>query len=57
MANKPLPKIACKAHGCWKVQEYRGQKNCIYCDKELNRFHVASQIAIQGQAQHTAAQN
>lgn len=55
MANKPLPKITCNRAGCWKVQEYRGQ--CIHCEKRLNNWDVASQIAIQGQAVRANAQN
>lgn len=31
--NKPLPEVACNK--CWKRQQYRSQKACLHCGKEL----------------------
>jgi len=53
--NKPLPVIYCKS--CYLTQDFRGQTTCIHCGKTLSNWSVASQIAIQGKAEHTNAQN
>jgi hypothetical protein len=57
MANKPLPKITCNRTGCWKVQEYRGQKDCIHCQKPLNNWSVASQLLVKGELHGTSFEN
>ena len=42
---KPLPVIYCKA--CFYTQDYRGQKTCIHCGKDLPARHLATQLAAQ----------
>ena len=40
--NKPLPRVSC--NHCSMVQDYRGQANCLHCEKRLNNWSVASQL-------------
>jgi hypothetical protein len=46
-------KVTCNRHGCWKVQQYRGQKECIHCGQKLNDWSVASQLRVQRLPQAT----
>lgn len=44
---KELPKITCNK--CNYVQAYRGQANCIHCQKRLNNWSIVSQLKNQRQ--------